>query len=84
MYHILGSEHGLTFITFAISFFFVPFWSKINIVYLCSEIKAINMKKKNYVKPQVNTFKVESTTLLAGSVENEQLQNYEGEEWSDN
>ena len=41
------------------------------------------MKKKNYVKAQVNTFKLESTTPLAGSVKNEQLQNYEGEEWSD-
>ena len=28
---------GLTYIALAMSFFFVPFWSKINIVYLCSE-----------------------------------------------
>ena len=32
---------GLTFIALAMSFFFVPFWSKIKIVYLCSEVNCL-------------------------------------------
>lgn len=44
------------------------------------------MKKKIYVKPEVQAIEIESSAIIAGSengAKNSQLQNYEREEWSD-
>ena len=50
---------GLTFIALAMSFFFVPFWSKIKIVYLCSEVNCLyicNAKLINLWETAVSLF----------------------------
>ena len=44
------------------------------------------MEKKLYVKPQTKAIEIESSAILAGSengAKSAQLQNYQGEEWSD-
>ena len=50
---------GLTFIVLAMSFFFVPFWSKIKIVYLCTEVNCLyicNAKLINLWETAVSLF----------------------------
>ena len=50
---------GLTFIALAMSFFFVPFWSKIKNVYLCTEVNCFyisNAKLINLWETAVSLF----------------------------
>ena len=51
------------------------------------QLKKTNMKEKFYVKPQAKMIEIEASVILAGSngdSKSGQLQNYQGEEWSDN